>query len=488
MTTAEAGAAAPGRLVAVLGRVPPVLWVLLLLAVGLRLALWLSYSPAVINLADSGIYEELARGELFGDPTRTVGYPIFLRFLHAISTQLEFTIAAQHLIGIGSGLLLYATVRRLGAPVWVAAVAAAPILLSLDQIFLEHALMNEPLFTLLFVFALYASVRALGEERPLRGPLTNRLTWIVAAASAITLAGWVRAVAVPVIALFVLWFAVAIAGSWRARLLRAGVATLTAVALMLSYFALHAADNGYFGFTEASGWALYSRVAPFADCEEFEPPAGTRALCEGSSADGRPGPDFYGYEPASPARRLFGGPPEGNEELGAFARRALFAQPFSYLSDVGRDLVRYFFPSFQPQPFSGVGLELLAIDRRAPGAEEGIAAAMNRYYDFDSYEIDSSVGTLADVQEVLRVQPKLLLAAVLLGLIAIPLAAGALRWGVVLLLGTSLGLMVVAPATAIWSARYAVPASGPIVAAGTIGAWLLVVRLRDRARPAPAPF
>jgi hypothetical protein len=46
--------------------------------------------------------------------------------------------------------------------------------------------------------------------------------------------------------------------------------------------------------------------------------------------------------------------------------------------------------------------------------------------------------------------------------------------------------MVVAPATAIWSARYAVPASGPIVAAGAIGAWLLAVRLRDRARPAPA--
>ena len=74
----------------------------------------------------------------------------------------------------------------------------------------------------------------------------------------------------------------------------------------------------------------------------------------------------------------------------------------------------------------------------------------------------------------------------LLGLIAIPLAAGALRWGVVLLLGSSLGLMVVAPATAIWSARYAVPASGPIVAAGAIGAWLLVVRLRSIQRPRPS--
>ena len=70
--------------------------------------------------------------------------------MHAVSAQVEFTIAIQHLIGIVTGLLLYATVRRLGAPVWVAVVAAAAILLPLDQIVLEHALMNEPLFTLLF--------------------------------------------------------------------------------------------------------------------------------------------------------------------------------------------------------------------------------------------------------------------------------------------------------------------------------------------------
>ena len=48
--------------------------------------------------------------------------------------------------------------------------------------------------------------------------------------------------------------------------------------------------------------------------------------------------------------------------------------------------------------------------------------------------------------------------------------------GLVLLLGTSLGMMVIAPATAIWSARYAVPVSGPIVAAAAIGAWLVVER------------
>jgi hypothetical protein len=460
--------------------VPLAIVALVVFGIALRLALWLAYSPTVINLADSGSYVGLAGGELFGEATRTVGYPIFLRAAHAISSQIEFTIALQHLMGIATALVLYAAVRRLGAPVWAAAAAPAAILLSLDQIFLEHAVMNETLFTLLFVIALYAAIRALGDPRPIAGPFDTRHAWIAAAAAAIALAGWVRAVGVSVIALFVLWFAFACPGSWRVRLANAAVSALVAAAVLLVYFAMHSSATGYFGLSEAGGWALYSRVAPFADCTRFDPPKGTRALCERTPVDARPGPDFYGHEPGSPARRLYGGPPAGDEQLGEFARRALFAQPLSYAADLGRDLVRYFFPGFQPQDFSGVGLEVLDVNRRAPGTEEALAAALNGYYDDDAYEIDSDVETLADLQDILRVHPKLLLVFVLLGGTGIALARGRLRWGLVLLLGTALGMMVIAPATAIWSARYAVPASGPIVAAAAIGTWLLAGRLRDR--------
>jgi hypothetical protein len=467
--------------------VPLALVVLLVFGVALRLALWLAYSPAVINLADAGSYVGLAGGELFGEATRTVGYPIFLRAAHAITDQIEFTIAVQHLIGIATALVLYAAVRRLGGPIWAAAAGAAAILLSLDQIFLEHAVMNETLFTFLFVVALYAAIRGLDDPRPIAGPFDTRHAWIASAATAIALAGWVRAVAVPVIALFVLWFAFALPGSWRARLANAALSAVAAAAVLLVYFAMHASATGYFGLSEASGWALYSRVAPFADCTRFDPPEGTRALCERTPVDARPGADFYGHEPGSPARRLYGEPPAGDEQLGAFARRALLAQPLSYAADLGRDLVRYFHPSFQPQDFSGVGLEVIDVNRRAPGTEEGLAAAMNGYYDDDVYEIDADVETIADLQDVLRVHPKLLLASVLLGAAGIALARARLRWGLVLLLGTALGVMVIAPATAIWSARYAVPVSGPIVAAAAIGLWLILARVRDRLRRDPGP-
>ena len=463
-----------------LARVPAAIWILLLLAVGLRVAMWVAYSPAAINLADSIPYAGAAGGDLFGDPTRTIGYPIFLRAVHMISDQIELTIAVQHLIGIATALVLYATVRRLGAPVWVGAIGAAAVLLSLDQIFLEHALMNEALFTLLLVAALYGAVRALDEPRPLRGPVDSRRAWIVGAAGTLALAGSVRAVALPLIALLVLWIVLAIGGSWRARLANGAMAALAAAAVVLGYFSLHAAENGYFGLTEASGWAFYSRVAPFADCSRFDPPPGTRPLCETTPEEARPGPDFYGHEPGSPARRLFGGPPAGNDELATFARRALLAQPLSYAEDFGRDLIRYFHPSFRPQDYSGVGLELLDVNRRAPGAEEAIAAALNSYYADDTYEINSGVQTLADVQDLLRVHPKLLLACLLLGGAGLLLARDRLRRGLALLIGASVGVMAIAPATAIWNARYAVPVSGPIVASGAIGAWLIATSLRGR--------
>ena len=62
--------------------------------------------------------------------------------------------------------------------------------------------------------------------------------------------------------------------------------------LVLGYFALDSAETGEFGFGSASGWALYSRVAPFADCDRFEPPAGTEELCERTDSSARSGPDF----------------------------------------------------------------------------------------------------------------------------------------------------------------------------------------------------
>ena len=468
-----------------LARVPAVLWILILLGIELRVALSIAYEPAALTVGDSLVYVGMADGELFGDPSRSAGYPLLLRGLHAISGDVTVTIAAQHLLGIATGLLLYAAFRRMEAPVWVAAVAAAGPLLSLDQVFLEHTLLSDAPFALGFAVVLYCAVRALDESRRLRGGVTSRALWIAGAGAALGLTAWLRPVAVPLAPLLALWFAFALSGPVRIRVARAALAAGGAAALLLAYAGLQSAENGYFGMTRSSGWAFYSRTAEFADCSEFEPPAGTEELCESTPPEDRNGPDFYAWEPESPAVELFGYQPAGNDEVGAFARAAIVNQPLDYLRTVARDSLRYYVPSLGARDYGGVGYEVIDIDRRAPGVEEEIGATVNRYYDDEPLEVKGLAYSLADIQDVLRLQPWLLGLATIGAIAGLVLALGRLRAGLALVVALSAALLFVPTATAIWSARYAVPITGPLLGAAAAGAWLLVTRLRERVARAP---
>ncbi len=459
-----------------ISRIPLALAILVLAAIALRIVMSAMYQPAILNLADSYVYLDMAANDLFTDPTRAVGYSIFLRGLHGIWADIDFAIFLQHLFGIATGVLLYATVRRIGAPAWAALVAAASVLLSLDQVFLEHALMPETVFTLALAGVLYTSVRALDEPKPLFRRLTTRAAWVLGAGALLGLSAWLRPVTVPLAPFLALWFLFALSGGWRARLGNAALSACAAAAVVLGYFALNDSYTGYFGFSQSSGWGLYSRSAPFADCTRFDPPAGTEELCEATPVDSRPGPDFYGWEAGSPARRLYGEQPNGDDELNAFAVEAITHQPLSYAEDVGRDFARYFVNIDAPD-FAGVGYEVVEVDRRAPGFEEGILAGINDYYADEPLAIKGGITTLGDLQDVLSVRDDLLFLALVLAIGGVVLGRGKVRAGVVLLLGASLLAMLVPVATAIYSARYAVPVTGPLVAAGAIGAWLIATPL-----------
>ena len=470
----------PGRparwLEAAADRLPIALVMLVIAGLALRIALSLAYAPAYAHSYDTLLYVDVAAGELFGDATRTVGYPLFLRGVHALSSDVDLTIQVQHLLGIATAILLYGAVRRLGAPLWTGLVAAAAVLISLDQIFLEHVLMAEAPYTALLAAALYAAVRALEEPRRLRGPLDGRQLWILAAGVALGLASWLRPVTVPIALFLCLWVALAIPGLWRARALRAALAAAGSGAMILSYFALNAAETGEFGFGTASGWALYSRAAPFADCERFQPPPGTEALCEATPTEARNGPDFYGWQPDSPAREVFGTPPGGDAKLAAFARESIVHQPLSYAKVVARDFVRYFHPAFSPQDFSGLGYEEFDVTTRLP-VEDQILASMNAYYSDEELRVGDASETLGEIQDVVRVHPKLMLLALLFAFAGIWLGRGRVRAGIVLMLGFFAISLLAPPATSIWSVRYAIPVGGVILAAGAIGAWLVAQRL-----------
>jgi hypothetical protein len=482
LRTARSSAA--GRAAQLVRAVPLALALILLAGVALRVIVWLVYSPAVMSIADTLPYVNMAGEDLFGDPVRPAGYSMALRGLHAISSDLDFTIAVQHVMGLATAVLLYATARRIGAPAWVGVVAAAAVLLSLDQIVLEHAVLSEAPFTLLFALALYSSVRALDDPRRLVGPATSRHAWLLLAGVALGLSAWMRGVAAPLVLFFALWVALALPGRWYARVGRAALAGGAAAAVVVTYFFWNAAQTDTFGLTQSPGWALYSRVAPFAECSRFDPPEGTAPLCEQTPPARRNGPDYYGWEAGSPAVRLFGGPPDGSDELGTFAREAIRSQPLNYAGAVVRDTARYLIPDYHPYPFGGPGYDSLDIGRRDPSIEGDLESWLSGYYTGVRLEIGGGVSAVSELQDWLRVHPLLLLAAVLAASGGIVVATGRVRAGIALLLGAGLLLLVVPSATASYSARYAIPADGPLIAAGAIGAWALLIRYRAGSAPA----
>ena len=473
--------AAARRLGAHVRTVPVALAVVVAAGLVLRLVVSVVYQPALMNNADSATYIVMADGGLFGDPVRTTGYPLFMIAVHAISDALAFTIAVQHLLGVATALLLYGIGRRAGAPVWAATIGAAAVLLSLDQIVLEHIILSEALFIFVFVAALYASVRALDDPGPLYRAFDTRFAWLLAAGVLLALAAWVRGVAAPLTPFLLLWILLAIPGTWRRRVANAAIAGAAVAVLMLTYFALNDMRTGTFGLTQSSGWGLYSRTAPLADCNQFTPPEGAESLCEQTPPGTRNGPDYYGWEPGSPAVKLFTYPPNGDDVLGEFARESIKAQPRAYAYAVGTDVLRYFLPDYHTYAFGGPGYDTLDIQRQDPALEHEVWGWLSGYYTgIDQRRLDGPVSVLSEIQDWVRVQPLLMLGAMLLGLAGIVFTRGRVRAVLILLCGAGLLLFVVPSATANYNARYAIPSGGPIVLAGAIGAWALLGRLRER--------
>jgi 4-amino-4-deoxy-L-arabinose transferase-like glycosyltransferase len=478
---------AAARRVAALARgIPLALAVVIGVGLALRILTWVAINPAVMNNVDSTIYVLMADGHMFTDAARPAGYSMFMELVHFVSADLDLTIAVQHLIGIATALLLYATVRRVGAPVWAGVIAAAAVLLSLDQIYLEHTLLAEAPFSLFLALALYASVRALEDPREFAGwgGMTTRHIWIVAAGVTLGLSAWMRGVAAPMVFFLAIWFALALPGRWWVRLGRASLAAAAAGAVLLVYFQANLSATGHFGLTRSTGWGLYVRVAPFADCTEFEPPAGTAALCEDRPPNERPGSDFYAWNQRSPAQEAFGPPPAGNDSLRAFAREVITHQPLNYGLVVFRDTMRYFAQDIDIDvPTGGTPYYWMAIGRRDEN-EADIQSKVDSYYTPETLSVDRSLAaTLTDAQALLRVQPALLLIATILGAAGIWLSRGRVRASLALLLGAGLLLLIIPSATASWNARYAVPADGPLVAAGAVGVWVIFRYLLDRRQP-----
>ncbi|MGH2952028.1 MAG: ArnT family glycosyltransferase, partial [Solirubrobacterales bacterium] len=449
----------------------PAHWVLVCLiaaGVAIRAFAAISWWPVTTTLPDEIIYASAAADNPLDNPQHPAGYPAVLALIGTVTREVAVPVLLQHLSGIASALVLYAAVRRITGTPWPALAPAAVVLLNADLVYLEHTVMSESLFLLALSGALYAAVRVIDSPQP-------RWAWVLACGVLLALSGTLRSAGYFCIPVVVIGVMLARQRPWRANWRPAVSIVATAAILLLAYATAAAAVGGRFEIAPAQGWHLYGRVAPFADCDRFDPPAGTEALCESAPADQRPGLDYYLFDGSSPAHREFGPLGAHDGTLGAFGRAALLAQPGDYLSAVWDDVKGFYVPSTYPfRPGAGSDLDpqldwswtLAAAAQRVPTTERDIELGLEGFFDDFSLDVErDGLERLHDYQRVFRFGATALAittALTLLGLLAGPRRN---RIGVLLFGVGGLAILLLPMLSVHYAARYAVPVA-PLLAAG----------------------
>ena len=460
----------------------------------LRIATSLAYRPAMAFLQDSFDYLHDAR-QLQPGVVRPLGYPLFLRALSAAG-ELQVVPIVQHLLGLGAGVALYLLLRHLGVRAWLAGLGAAPVLLDGYQVYLEHFVMAETLFTALLVAAV---ALLLWSDRPGAA---------ACAAAAALLAG---AALTRSIGLLLLPAALGFLVARRVGPRRLAAAAGTALVVLGAYATWFHATHGSAGLQAYSGYFLAGRVQPFADCDRLRLPPDEQPLCELRPAADRPSADWYVWNPDAPLRRLDGSRvADRNAVAGRFARRVIRQQPGDYLYLVATDAVQYLSPDrrtehpdfpvaawqfrtdFSPDPWRPVEPPpdpyVGGWTSPGPSVSNGVTVSA---YGFDLEQArpslrGSTAAALARYQRYGYTAGPLLLAGVLLGLLA---GAGRLtdprqrrlRHAGGLLAVSGIGILVGAAATSVFDFRYLLPALVLLPPAGAIGLTLLLDRRSARA-------
>lgn len=450
-----------------------VLGALVAAGIVLRIVATTAWWPMVTNLADSYPYASYAERDPFADPQHPAGYSLFLKAIGVFTREIAIYGILQTAMGVLSGLLLFDGVRRMCGSPWPGVAGAAMVLLGADQVFLERSIMSEAFLAFLLCATVYATGRAM--EQPERW-----YPWPIAAAAFAAFGGMVKPHGLILLPLIAIALILARPRPWLPRW-RPVVAFVAPVCLlMLAFATANSISHGNFGIGPTPGWHMYARVAPIADCPQFEPPPGTAALCEEDiPLHQREGLNFYLYDDESPAVELFGAlnTPSGlaaDDKLGSFAKQVIIHEPRAYSEQVWRDVKGYWFPDGWNGPIgSGTSLDgqLQWNQEWDPGPDRFTEAGMEEF--FDPFRIDREMGTLdvlTDYQRVFRLGATLLSICTIL--IAIGLLLGNRRQRLsVLVLGVGgLAMFVLPTFGAIYAGRYTVPMAGLIVAAAAIGA------------------
>jgi hypothetical protein len=457
------------------------LLVVLAVASAVRVAVAIAYQPAIF-FGDSWAYLDLAYdGDPVGfAPDRPSGYPLAIDLLSVFGRSLLAITTAQHVAGLVTGVLVYALLRRLALPRWLATAAAAVVLLDAYAIALEQQVLAEAFFTLALAASFFCVA---GRDR---GPAV-----LAASGGLLAVAVTMRTAAlfaVPVWVLYVVWV------HRRPRLL-AGAALGLALPLLV-YASWQAADTGRFGLTQADGWFLYGRVGEIADCGDAQVPAAARPLCNRTARDRREGAAYHIWNADGPARRTFGGmsrdPDEqarSNEALRGFARAIIRDRPGEYAQLVWKDFLRYFTPGARSRGNSDLAVALPQFGRLVRRNE----IARDRWFPGFVPHVRPPAKRVRDYHERVHVPRPLMAALAIAALVELALAAAALALRrprpprhreVFLLAGAALAMLLGTAATSEFVLRYLIPVVPLLVCGGAAAsADLAALAARLAARP-----
>jgi hypothetical protein len=453
---------------------PALSGLLALLVLGLALRVWLTlaWSPAFTAYSDTGIYFQGAFESIWADPIRMVGYPMFLKAIHAVAPHLIAVVVVQHAMGLAAAALIFFAVRRCGGSRWLGLAPAAVLALGGDELFIEHAALSDALFVFLIVTTLYATIRA-SEDRG---------WWAAVAGLSAGLAVWDRTVGLTLVAVASLWL-VFNAGRPSRRTWTAGaLCLLVSLATIGAYAGWRSAAADLPGtLTSNNAWNLYGRVAPWADCEEFEPPRGTERLCQDTPASqrGYHSGEEYIYNPESPAQRLYGAPyllpsdPTAMDRLQKWSEAALRGQPLDYLNAVWLDTRRLFSPNAPSygQLSADLFIAYLLYGVNRNGENEFVEHWQSQLYPDDAAPHHGSIEafkTWEAMTRIVNLWMALMLALCVVGLWTL---RGRPRAGMILFATTALVLLLFPIVTKGYDYRFVIPAFAPLAAAPALGAW-----------------
>jgi hypothetical protein len=309
-------------------------WALLAGAL-LRLDAMLGYPGALWFAGDSYVYVGAA---LRPQPnsSKATGYSFFLRLLLPFHSFTLVT-GVQHLMGLGTAVMIYVLLRRNRVPKAWAAIATLPQLLDGYIIEDEHLIMAETLFTFVLMIA---TLLLLWKPRP-RWWTALVAGLLVGAAAMVRTEGEVMLAVLPLFLLLRGW-------SWK-TLRGWGVAVVFTLGMLVpagAYVGWFHEKTGHYETTMSTGFYVWGRVSSFANCAVIKPTGEEARVCPTQPvADRTPPGDYVWHAPyVHQDMNSIGGPvsAKGNQVLQSFAIHAVEAQPLDYAKTVAKGVALSF--------------------------------------------------------------------------------------------------------------------------------------------------